>query len=234
MGAMSGFGAGWHSGAWRVRRFLPIVVLAVALGASGCATSGQSQTTTKRSGVIISTPKNTSGYRGTVFDDPYTMPDVTLTDTADRPFNLRSDTDKPVTLLFFGYTNCPDICTTTVAGVASALRQMNPQTRDKVEFVFITTDPRRDTRDAIRGYLDRFNDSFVGLRAPLAKIKATGRPLDVSITGTTAQADGGYTVGHTGQVFAFNPRGKARVLWTPGTPVGDLRHDLTRLVNVNT
>lgn len=219
---------------YRARAVLPAAALAAALAASGCAASGEAQPHVTRSGVIISTPKNTSGYRGTVFDNAYTMPDVTLTATTGKPFNLRSDTRKPVTLLFFGYTNCPDICPTTLASVASALRQLEPQTRAKIQMSLVTTDPQRDTPRVLRDYLDRFNSSFIGLTGPMGKIKQAAAPLDVSITGTRKQPSGGYTVGHSGQLFAFNRADQARLLWTPGTPVGDLRHDLTKLVKTVT
>lgn len=210
------------------------VLVAAGLVAAGCAAPGSEPTAggqkTNPAGVVIETPKNPSGYRGIVAkNDPYRMPDVTLTDTSGRPFNLRRDTDKPVTLVFFGYTNCPDICGPTVASVASALRQMDPQARNKIQFVFITTDPKRDTPQVLREYLDHFNSSFVGLTGPMPKIKRVAKPLRVSITGKQQGADGGYTVGHTGQLFAFQPDGKARLLWTPGTPVGDLRHDFAQL-----
>lgn len=219
---------------------LVAVLAAVGLAAAGCAAPGETAApqgkARDRSGVIIETPTNPSGYRGIVVkNNPYRMPDVTLTDTSGRSFNLRRDTDKPVTLLFFGYTNCPDICPTTVASVASALRQMDPQARDRIQFILITTDPKRDTPKVLREYLDRFDSSFVGLTGPMPKIKQVANPLDVSITGTRQQgADGGYTVGHTGQVFAFESDGKARLLWTPGTPVGDLRHDFAQLVRSDT
>lgn len=215
---------------------LPVAVLMVlGLVAAACAPSGggtaENGEEKNPAGVIIETPENTSGYRGTAFnDDPYRMPDVTLTDTSGQPFSLRADTDAPVTLVFFGYTECPDICGPTVASVASALRQMDPPARRNIEFVFITTDPERDSPEVLREYLDRFNASFVGLTGPIAKIKKAARPLNVSITGKQQTSGDDYTVGHTGQVFAFEPDDKARVLWTPGTPVDDLRHDFARLV----
>lgn len=219
-----------------VRRCVPVAVLsALGLVAAACAPSGGQTASdgqgTNPAGVVIETPSNSSGYRGTVFgQDPYRMPDVTLTDTSGQPFNLRADTDAPVTLVFFGYTECPDICGPTVASVASALRQIEPPVRDKIEFVFITTDPQRDSPEVLREYLDRFNSSFVGLTGPMSKIKKAADPLNVSITGKQDGSGGDYTVGHTGQVFAFESDDKARVLWTPGTPVGDLRHDFARLV----
>ena len=93
------------------------------------------------------------------------MPDQVFTDTAGRRFTPAADADRPVTLVFFGYTHCPDVCNTVLANVASALRRIDAPVRDKVELVFITTDPQRDTPDVVRGYLDRFDPAYVGLTA---------------------------------------------------------------------
>jgi len=183
------------------------------------------------SNAIIATTPNPGGYRGAVLDRPYTMPDVVLTDTRGRPFRLRADTQKPVTLVFFGYTHCPDVCNTVLADVAAAMRRMDPALRDDVQLVFLTTDPARDKPAVIREYLDRFDPGFVGLTGRLTVIERVAAKLGVALTGTKALPGGGYEVGHGAQVIGFSSDDKGSLVWTQGTSVGDLRHDFTQLAN---
>jgi protein SCO1/2 len=159
-------------------------------------------------------------------DGLFTLPDVTFTDTAGAKFRLREDTRDPVTLLFFGYTSCPDICNAVLADVAAALRRADPTVRESTRLVFVTTDPARDTGPAIRAYLDRFDPSYVGLRAPMPTVRRAAAELGGALTGKEKLPGGGYEVGHGTQVTAFGPDERSLVLWTPGTPVADLRHDL--------
>lgn len=196
--------------------------LAFALAAA-CAGEGSG------SGVTINAPSPSTGYRGVVLEQPYTEPEVTLTDTSGKPFNFKTDTRAAVTLVFFGYTHCPDVCPTTVADVTAALRRVPPEVRDQVQFVFVTTDPDRDTPEVLREYLDRFDDSYIGLTGSLDTIKQAASHLGVALTGKQKLPSGGYEVGHGSQVIAFGDDGHARLMWLAGTSVGDYKHDITRL-----
>ncbi len=176
-------------------------------------------------------------YAGSTVEGVFTLPEVTFTDTAGEAFRLRADTRDPVTLLFFGYTSCPDICNAVLADVAAALRRVDPAVRESTRLVFVTTDPARDTGPAIRAYLDRFDPSYVGLRAPMPTVRSAAAELGVALTGKEKLPGGGYEVGHGTQVTAFGPDERSLVLWMPGTPVADLRHDfslLTREANAAT
>lgn len=207
---------------------------AVGLWASGCASAPAKGANVSQgangSGVIFHTPQDTSPYHGTE-ERRYELPDVTLTADSGRPFNLAADTDKPVTLVFFGYTHCPDICPVTVAHVTQALRQAPDSVRHKVQFVFITTDPARDSQQRLRTWLGRFSDSYVGLTGDLDTISKTAKQLGVPIGDHKKLPSGGYTVNHGAQLLAFGPHGDSRVLWTAGTPVGALSSDLVQLVH---
>ena len=171
-----------------------------------------------------------TGYQGgSSLPDPYTMPDITLTDTSGQPYNLASSPSKPVTLLFFGYTKCPDVCVTVLADLATALQRMPSADRDHIQVVFVTTDPARDNGKQIRAYLDRFDPSFVGLTGPLATIKKAAGRVGVDIEGMERLPSGGYEVGHSAQVIGFD-RSSGVVLWTPETPIAALMHDFSLLV----
>jgi protein SCO1 len=171
-----------------------------------------------------------AGYTGgSSLPEPYSMPEISLTDTSGRPYSLATTPSKPVTLLFFGYTNCPDVCITVLSDVALTLQRMAPADRDQIQFIFITTDPARDKEKQIRRYLDRFNSSFVGLTGPLPMIKRAATQVGVDIQGMKKLPSGGYEIGHSAQVIGFS-RNSGVVLWTPGTPIAALKHDFALLV----
>jgi protein SCO1 len=171
-----------------------------------------------------------AGYTGgSSLPEPYSMPEISLTDTSGRPYNLATTPSKPVTLLFFGYTNCPDVCITVLSDVALTLQRLAPADRDQIQFIFITTDPARDKEKQIRRYLDRFNSSFVGLTGPLPMIKRAATQVGVDIQGMKKLPSGGYEVGHSAQVIGFS-RNSGVVLWTPGTSIAALKHDFALLV----
>ena len=171
-----------------------------------------------------------AGYTGgSSLPEPYSMPEISLTDTSGRPYNLATTPSKPVTLLFFGYTNCPDVCITVLSDVALTLQRLAPADRDQIQFIFVTTDPARDKEKQIRRYLDRFNPSFVGLTGPLPMIKRAATQVGVDIQGMKKLPSGGYEVGHSAQVIGFS-RNSGVVLWTPGTPIAALKHDFALLV----
>lgn len=180
---------------------------------------------------LVIRPPDEAGYlAGTSLPVPYVMPETTLTDTSGQAFNLKTSPSTPVTLLFFGYTNCPDVCSGVLADFAFALQGLEPGVRDRIGLVMVTTDPARDSGPAIRKYLDRFDPAFIGLTGDLPTIKAAGERVGVAIEGTTKLSSGGYEVGHGAQVIGFDGDGRGVVLWTPGTGRADLQHDLGLLV----
>ena len=132
-------------------------------------------------------------------------------------------------LLFFGYTHCPDVCIAVLSDVSLALQRLAPADRDHIQLIFITTDPARDNEKQIRHYLDRFNPTFVGLTGQMAAIKRAASEVGVDIEGKRKLSSGGYEVGHSAQVIGFS-RNSGVVIWTPGTPVAALKHDFALLV----
>ena len=182
-------------------------------------------------GVKVSREEDPSGFKGAYLPDPYSMPDKTFTDTSGNDFNLRDSPSKPVTLLFFGYTKCPDVCIGVMSDVATALSRMDPAVRDQVQVIFVSTDPKRDDPKTIRKYLDRFDPSFIGLTADLSTVKATAGRVGVDIEGMKKLPSGGYEIGHSAQVLGFGKDHDAHILWTPSTAISDLMHDFDLLVS---
>ena len=216
----------------RNRSTAVLFLAAVALLAlAGC--SGKAEKPDNPGGAIIRSSQDPNGLRGATLDRPYSMPAATLTDTGGNPFNLVTSTKKPVTLVFFGYTNCPDVCPTVMADVASALTKLDQQVQDQIQMLFITTDPARDTGPVIRKYLDRFDPSFVGLTGSLTSVKDIAKAVGVPVEGMQKLPSGGYEVGHGAQVIGFGKNDKANVLWLSNAAIGDLAHDFGKLVEDN-
>lgn len=206
-------------------------VAAALVLAAGCSSGGESVPQADNPGGAVHQGDNDDdGYHGAGLPTPYPVPSVQLTDTEGEPFDLVGDTTNPVTLVFFGYTNCPDICNLVMADIASAMTRLEPEVAEDVQMLFITSDPKRDDPEAIREYLDRFDPSFEGLTGPLPRIEAAAQPLGVLIEGTKRLPSGGYEVGHGSQIIGIGEDDKAQVVWTEGTAVGDLVSDITRLV----
>jgi protein SCO1 len=170
-------------------------------------------------------------FSGAVLHRPYHAPATELTDTQGKPFSLAGSTDKRLTLVFFGYTHCPDECPTTMATLASAMLQLDDSDRANVQVVFVTTDPARDTRSVIRHWLDRFDSSFVGLTGPLATIKKVAEQVGVPVARGRRLPSGGYDVTHGTQVLGLDGSNKIPVVWTLGTTAPELAHDIHQLLS---
>ena len=180
-----------------------------------------------------------SGWRGTAIRDGYPLPDQRFTDTSGSQVVPADDAAQGVTLVFFGYTHCPDICNVVLANIASALRGSSEDVRESTRMIFVSTDPGRDEPTVVREYLDRFDPRFLGLVAPVATVERAAQQLyvsyerpDGSIGGLDGEGPAGvYAVDHGTYTTAFVD-GEATVVWSDTTPVADLRADLRRLVRL--
>jgi cytochrome oxidase Cu insertion factor (SCO1/SenC/PrrC family)/copper(I)-binding protein len=175
-----------------------------------------------------------TGWRGIVLDEPIDKRDFTLLDTEGREFRFRESTDGFVTLLFFGYTYCPDVCPVHYANLAAVLPRMPYDVRSRLKVVFVTTDPERDTPERIRSWLNHFDPSFIGLWGELVEVNriqtSLHLPPAVIQKRPDAPADAPYDVGHSSQMLAFATDGRAYVTYPFGTRQEDWAHDLPRLV----
>jgi protein SCO1/2 len=158
------------------------------------------------------------------------LPDK-LTDTDSEPYSLQTDATKPLTLVFFGYTHCPDICPMVMGNVASALTRLSADEQSKVQVVFITTDPSRDTPEVLRHYLDRYNKGFIGLTGPLDTIAKIAKPLAVYVAQGQKLPSGGYDLNtHSTQVSAVTPDHTSTVLWDMDTSSAQFASDIRTLL----
>ncbi|MGK2964247.1 MAG: copper chaperone PCu(A)C [Tepidiformaceae bacterium] len=153
--------------------------------------------------------------------------DFTLMDTSGEPHAFMPETDGQVTLLFFGYTNCPDICPTHIALLGLAFKQLPEAVTDDITVVFVTTDPERDTPERLRTWLDALGgDSFVGLTGTQDEVDAVQRLYGVQPAEKADLGGGNYAVNHAAYVIAFEKDDIARVVYPGGTTLEMLMNDL--------
>jgi protein SCO1 len=207
----------------RTRNAAVLLAAVALLALAGCSGGKDKEQADNPGGAIIRTTQDPNGLRGATLDRPYSLPTATLTDTSGNPFNLVTSTKKPVTLVFFGYTNCPDVCPTTMANVAVALRRLDPAVARDLQVVFVTTDPAFDTPAVLDEYLGRFDADlptpFIGLTGDQETIDqaqlSTGVPL--------AEQDGRQ---HSSLLLLYGSDDEAHVAFDSGNTPQDIAADL--------
>lgn len=145
-----------------------------------------------------------SDFYGTVYE--VEAPDFTLTDQNGSKVSL-SDFDDEVVLLFFGYTNCPDICPMTMSAVNNVVSNLGEES-DQVQVLFISVDPVRDTQEKLKGYMEYFNEDFIGLTGSSKDIDKVTKDYNVVYSIEENDSASGYLIGHTSTVLLINPDGK--------------------------
>jgi len=168
-------------------------------------------------------------YRGGLVTPPLPKPGFVLTDTSGAPFDFRQRTQGYVTLLFFGYTYCPDQCPMHMANLGEALKKVPAGVADQVKLVFVTTDPARDLAAVLRRWLDLFDRRFIGLTGTERAIEAVERAAGVPLATKTGPANGNYGVSHANFVLAYSKDNLAHVIYPGGVSKDDWVHDLPLL-----
>ncbi len=134
-----------------------------------------------------------------------------------------------VTLLYFGYTHCPDVCPTTLAHLAVALQNLGPLAKD-VRVLFVSVDPQRDTPRVLHAYVRAFGPEIVGLSGTPSAIARVAKRYRVAYSYGPPTADGSYEVNHSSAIFIFDNRGRARLLATQQSTVAQLDHDIGQIL----
>ncbi len=178
----------------------------------------------------VSRPVDDDGLHGVVLPAPYALREATLTDTTGAAFPLRDRLEAPLTLVFFGYTNCDDVCSTVLANITSARGRLGEDRAADVDTWFVTTDPARDDPEAMRGYLERFHPEFTGLTGPVDTLAAVADSVHVAMAAGKRLPSGGYEVVHGTPVLAVRPDGTVPVLWTEDTSAAELAADLDEVL----
>jgi protein SCO1/2 len=205
-----------------------LLALLLGTGLSGLA---QAQKTAPEPAPAVAVP-SASAYRGGSVSPPLPKPKFTLTDTSGASFDFTSKTQGYATLLFFGYTHCPDMCPLQMSMLAQAFKRIPAASVERLKVVFVTTDPERDTPQVLRAWLDHFDKRFIGLTGSDAAIDAAQISANLSpAKKTPVRADGNYEVGHAAFVLAYTKDNFAHVLYPVGVREEDFVHDLPLLAN---
>lgn len=204
----------------RVATVLALILVAVIAAAAVALLASSASETATAAG----------GWRGTVLERPQELPEIVLRDVEGRPVDL-SDSDAAVTLLMFGYTNCPDICPISLATLTSALAALPPEQANQVRLYFVTADPERDTPDTLAEYIAKFDRRFTGLTGSVAEVDAAQELARVpAALREEPDEDGNYAVGHATQMIAYQRDQGARIVYPFGTREQDWTRDLPRLI----
>jgi len=204
-----------------------LLLLAAALLACDASGSGQSGGETP-----AQAEARRLGLHGTALAATLPRPHFVLTDTAGQPFDFYARTQGRLTLLYFGYTNCPDICPLQLSHLAGALRAA-PALRKQVEVVFVGVDAARDTPKRVRSWLDHFDPTFHGLTGTQLALQRAQLAAAVPTASIEARFEGGYTVSHAGWVLVYTPDDKLRLRYQSSVGSAALAQDLGVLLKVS-
>ena len=135
-----------------------------------------------------------------------------------------------VVLVFFGYTQCPDVCPTTMVELAGVMKELGPLA-DTVQVLFITLDPERDTRSLLAQYVPAFDQRFLGLYGDAAATATVAKEFKVFYAKVAGKEAGSYSVDHTAGSYVFDKNGKVRLFMRHGQGAAPIVHDLRALLN---
>ncbi len=169
-------------------------------------------------------------YRGSLIDPAMQAPDLPLIDSNRSTFTLESQRGK-VVLLFFGYTSCPDVCPTTLSDLKQVYRLLG-QEAERVQVLFVTVDPQRDTADQLNSYLPLFHPTFLGLTGDLHSLEQAWKDYGVfREVDTTSNTAAGYLVSHSSRLYLIDPQGDLLLTYSYGTPPEDIAKDVANLLD---
>lgn len=135
-------------------------------------------------------------------------------------------------VMFFGYTHCPDVCPTTMAELNQVMQKLGPDDAKRVQVIFVTVDPQRDTPELMGQYAPAFNPAFVGLLpADDAALKALTKSFRVVVNKVEGSTPTNYTIDHTAGIYVFDPNGQLRLFMRPDEPVDAMAKDLKTLLS---
>lgn len=134
-----------------------------------------------------------------------------------------------VTVMFFGFTHCPDACPTTLAELAGVVRKLGDAAQ-RVQVLFVTVDPERDTPDILAAYVTAFNSDFIGLTGSPEQIAAVAREFKIVYQKVEGSSPGIYSVDHSAGTFVFDTQGRLRLYVRYGQDSDAIASDITRLL----
>jgi protein SCO1/2 len=198
------------------RRLVAAIVLV-----AGCVVAGAP---------VSAAPAGSAGLRSGAFDPPRPAPDFRLPTSRGEEFRLSRYLGKVVALTF-GYTSCPDVCPTVLAEL-SQLRLRLGAAAKRVQVVYVSVDPERDTSSRLRAYTEQFDKTFLGLTGASDQLMPVWKAYGVSVVrrDLPGSKPPTYLIHHSASVFLIDPAGRLRVMAPFGTPLDDVLHDVRALL----
>ena len=154
--------------------------------------------------------------------------DFALTDHTGKPRTM-ADFKGKVVVMFFGFTQCPDVCPTTMAEMSAVMKELGPQA-DKVQVLFVTVDPERDTKELLAQYVPAFDPRFLGLYGTAEQTAAVAKEFKVFYSKVEGKTPGSYSIDHTAASYIFDRNGKVRLLVRHGQGPAPVVHDIKQLL----
>jgi protein SCO1 len=155
--------------------------------------------------------------------------DFALTDHNGKPRTL-ADFKGKVVVMFFGFTQCPDVCPTTMAEMAAVMKELGPQA-DQVQVLFVTIDPARDTQQLLAQYVPAFDPRFLGLYGDAEATAKVAKEFKVFYAKVNGKTEGSYSMDHTAASYVFDRNGKIRLFVRHGKGPAPIVHDIKQLLN---
>lgn len=200
----------WSTAAWAL-------MLALALLLSGCDRGGAGGSASSQGGFTA------IDISGASYANKLELPDP------DGRLRRLDEFKGKVVVVFFGYTQCPDVCPSTLAELAQVRKALGADGA-RVQPVFVSVDPARDTPEILKAYAQSFGDDVVALRGDEAQTKATAQEFKVFFAKVPGKAPDTYTMDHTAGSYVFDPQGRVRLFIRHGQPAAAIEADLRRLL----
>jgi protein SCO1/2 len=178
--------------------------------------------------VVAACSPSPAGFKSTDITGADYGRSLALEDHTGTPRTLADYQGKAV-VVFFGYTHCPDVCPTTLAEMKTVLARLGEDAK-RVQVLFVTVDPERDTREVLAAYVPAFDPSFVGLRGDAEATARVAKDFKVYYQKVAGTQGGSYTVDHSAGTYVFDPQGRLRLYVRYGANPEDLASDLKQLI----
>jgi protein SCO1 len=177
---------------------------------------------------LIASCADKPSFRNTDITGAEFAREFSLTDHNGTPRTLADFKDKAV-VVFFGFTQCPDVCPTTLAEMTEAIKLLGDNGK-RLQVLFITIDPERDTPELLKKYVPAFHPSFLGLTGSAEAIAKVAKEFKVFYQKSPGKTAGSYTMDHTANSYVFDPQGKVRLVIKHGAGAEPLVQDLKQLL----
>jgi protein SCO1/2 len=175
-----------------------------------------------------SAPPPASSFRGIDITGASYASALSLPD-ADGKVRTLAEFKGKVLVVFFGFTQCPDVCPTTMAELAEVKKRLGPD-GERIQGIFVTLDPDRDTPPLLKAYMQGFDPSFIALRGDAQQTAEAAKAFKVFYAKVPGKTENSYTIDHTAGAYLFDAQGRVRVFTRHGSGADMLQHDLQQLL----